>query len=119
MAQITRLTDLKGVGPKLSEQLAKLNIHSLTDVLFHLPFRYEDRSRVIPIAGLQPMQPAVIQGKVRSASVVIKRNKRSLAVKLQDHTGVISLRFYHFSNAQKNQFQAGAICVVTGSHVVE
>lgn len=109
MAQITRLTDLKGVGPKLSEQLAKLNIHSLTDVLFHLPFRYEDRSRVIPIAGLQPMQPAVIQGKVRSASVVMGRNKRSLAVKLQDHTGVISLRFYHFSNAQKNQFQAGAI----------
>lgn len=109
MAQITRLTDLKGVGPKLSEQLAKLNIHSLTDVLFHLPFRYEDRSRVIPIAGLQPMQPAVIQGKVRSASVVMGRNKRSLAVKLQDHTGVISLRFYHFSNAQKNQFQTGAI----------
>lgn len=109
MAQITRLTDLKGVGPKLNEQLAKLNIHSLTDVLFHLPFRYEDRSRVIPIAGLQPMQPAVIQGEVRSTSVVMGRNKRSLVVKLQDHTGVISLRFYHFSNAQKNQFQTGAI----------
>ena len=61
MANSGKLTDLKGVGPKLAEQLGKLNIHSLTDLAFHLPFRYEDRSKITPIAGLMPMRPAVIQ----------------------------------------------------------
>lgn len=105
---ITQLTDLNGVGPKLAEQLTKLNIHSLTDLLFHLPFRYEDRSKIMPIGGLQPMQPAVIQGEVRGASVVMGR-RRSLIVKVQDRTGVATLRFFHFSQAQKNQFRTGAV----------
>ena len=106
MAKLSALTELKGVGPKLAEQLSKLHIHTLTDLLFHLPFRYEDRSQIHPIGRLQPMQPAVIQGEVRGASVVMGR-RRSLLVKVQDATGLISLRFFHFSQAQKNQFKPG------------
>ncbi len=106
MAHLQKLTDLKGVGPKLAQQLEKLNIFSLTDLCFHLPFRYEDRSRVIPIGGLHPMRPAVIQGEVRGASVVFGK-RRSLLVKLQDHSGLINLRFYHFNAAQKNQMSVG------------
>lgn len=106
MASFKKLTDLKGVGPKMAEQLTKLNIHSLTDLAFHLPFRYEDRSRILPIAGLQPMRPAVIQGEVKGANIVFGK-RRSLLVKLQDHSGVISLRFFHFNAAQKNQMSVG------------
>lgn len=62
MAKLSKLTDLKGVGPKLAEQLQKLHIASLSDLYFHLPFRYEDRSRITPIGGLQPQRPAVFQG---------------------------------------------------------
>ena len=108
MTSAQKLTDLKGVGPKLAEQLGKLNIHSLTDLAFHLPFRYEDRSKITPIAGLQPMRPAVIQGEVRGASVVFGK-RRSLLVKLQDHSGLINLRFFHFNAAQKNQMSTGTL----------
>lgn len=108
MAKVSKLTELKGVGPKLAEQLGKLNIYSLADLFFHLPFRYEDRSRIVPIGGLRPMVPAVIQGEVRGASVVMGR-RRSLLVKIQDNTGIVSLRFFHFSNTQKNQFSTGAV----------
>ncbi|MCT7359084.1 ATP-dependent DNA helicase RecG [Thalassolituus pacificus] len=107
MAKLSQITELKGVGPKLAEQLHKLQIRSLADLFFHLPFRYEDRSQITPIGGLQPMRPAVIQGEVRGATVLFGK-RRSLLVKLQDHSGVISLRFYHFSAAQKNQFSTGA-----------
>jgi len=107
VAKLSQITELKGVGPKLAEQLHKLQIRSLADLFFHLPFRYEDRSQITPIGGLQPMRPAVIQGEVRGATVLFGK-RRSLLVKLQDHSGVISLRFYHFSAAQKNQFSTGA-----------
>lgn len=107
MAKLSQITELKGVGPKLAEQLHKLQIRSLADLFFHLPFRYEDRSQITPIGGLQPMRPAVIQGEVRGATVLFGK-RRSLLVKLQDHSGVISLRFYHFNAAQKNQFSTGA-----------
>lgn len=106
--RISQLTELKGVGPKLAEQLAKLDIHNLTDLLFHLPFRYEDRSRITPIGALQPLHSAVIQGEVRGHSVVMGK-RRSLLVKVQDHTGLVNLRFYHFSTAQKNQFTPGTL----------
>ena len=106
MAKLSKLTDLKGVGPKLAEQLHKLHIASLADLYFHLPFRYEDRSRITPIGGLQPQRPAVFQGEVRVANIVFGK-RRSLLVKLQDASGVISLRFYHFTAAQKKQFSSG------------
>src|SRR5690606_6783567 len=54
------------------------------------------------------MHSAVIQGEVRGASVVMGK-RRSLLVKVQDHTGLVNLRFYHFSTTQKNQFKAGAM----------
>ncbi len=107
MALLSQLTDLKGVGPKLAGQLEKLQIRSLTDLFFHLPFRYEDRSRVTPIGGVHPMRPAVIQGAIKGSTVLFGK-RRSLLVKVQDHTGVVSLRFYHFNAAQKNQLRTGA-----------
>ena len=104
--RLSRLTALKGVGPALEEQLTRLGIHTLTDLCFHLPFRYEDRSRVVTIGALRPMQPAVIEGVVTGSKVVFGR-RRSMVVTLRDDTGQISLRFYHFSTAQKNQFSNG------------
>lgn len=102
------LLTLKGVGPKLVEQLQRLGIHNCDDLLFHLPFRYEDRSRVQPIGSLIPQQSAVVQGEVRAADVLFGR-RRSLLVKIQDNTGTLNLRFYHFSAAQKQRLTRGAL----------
>lgn len=51
----TPVTALKGVGPALAQKLAKLGIETLGQLLFHLPNRYLDRTRVQPIGGLQPV----------------------------------------------------------------
>ncbi|MCX2778606.1 ATP-dependent DNA helicase RecG [Microbulbifer thermotolerans] len=100
------VTALRGVGEKFAQTLAKLHIATVQDLLFHLPLRYQDRTRVTPIAALAPGVDAVIEGEVRAADVVFGR-RRSLMVKLQDGSGTISLRYFHFTAAQKNRFARG------------
>lgn len=102
-----KLSQLKGVGPKVEALLNKLGIVSIYDLLFQLPLRYEDRQTPVKIGYLQPHQSALVLAQVQSASVMFSR-KRSLLVKVKDETGMIGLRFYHFSQSQKEQFKAGA-----------
>lgn len=100
------LTSLKGVGAALAEKLARMNLNTVQDLLFHLPIRYQDRTRRVPMASLQPGQDAVVEGCV-VMSEVLQGRRRSLLVRLQDKTGSVCLRFYHFSAAQKALFQLG------------
>lgn len=100
------LLTLKGVGPSIAARLAKLGVETITDLLFHLPFRYQDRTRITPIGSLKPGQQAVIQGEVEHAEVSFRR-KRVLLVRVSDHSGAITLRFFTFSKAQQNQFARG------------
>ena len=103
------VTSLKGVGPALRKKLAKLGIETVQDVLFHLPFRYEDRTQITPIGGSRPGESYVLQGEIVACEVTYGR-RRSLLAHLQDNTGKIGLRFYHFSKAQhQNLKTAGAI----------
>ena len=100
------VTALKGVGAALEEKLAKVGLENLQDILFHLPLRYQDRTRVTPIGALRPGQDAVVEGVVSGADVVMGK-RRSLLVRLQDGSGTLSLRFYHFSQAQKENLKRG------------
>jgi len=101
------LTQLKGVGPKLAQQFSDWGIHDLVNLLFHLPFRYEDRTRVTPIAAMRPQQTYVVQGFVKSSQILFGK-RRSLSVRIQDQSGSLGLRFYHFTASQKKQFDDGA-----------
>jgi ATP-dependent DNA helicase RecG len=94
------------VGEAMAEKLAKVGLENLQDVLFHLPLRYQDRTRVVPIGQLRPGQDAVIEGVVSGADVTMGK-RRSLVVRLGDGSGVLTLRFYHFSNAQKEGLKRG------------
>ncbi len=105
MDQIS-VSRLKGVGAAMEQKLAKLGLETLQDLLFHLPLRYQDRTRVRAIAALHPGDEAVIQGRVLSSDLVMGR-RRSLRCRIQDASGVLSLRFFHFSAAQKNGLQPG------------
>ncbi len=109
MSQIVaqRLETLHGVGPKLAERLQRYGISNVEDLLFHLPLRYQDRTRVTPIGALQDGAEVVIEGDVALVSVTGGGRRRSLLVKLQDGTGTATLRFFHFSQAQKNALQPG------------
>ena len=100
------VTALRGVGPALAELLAKLGLHTVQDVLFHLPLRYEDRTRVVPIGTLHNGDRAVIEGEIQLAEVVFRR-RRTLLVRVADGTGFVTLRFFHFSGAQQAQLIRG------------
>jgi len=108
MSELSKVpvTVLKGVGDAMAEKLAKVGLENLQDLLFHLPLRYQDRTRVVPIGALRPGQDAVIEGVVSGADVTMGK-RRSLVVRLGDGSGVLSLRFYHFSNAQKEGLKRG------------
>ncbi|ADR62650.1 MULTISPECIES: ATP-dependent DNA helicase RecG [Pseudomonas] len=108
MSELSKVpvTVLKGVGEAMAEKLAKVGLENLQDMLFHLPLRYQDRTRVVPIGQLRPGQDAVIEGVVSGADVTMGK-RRSLVVRLGDGSGVLTLRFYHFSNAQKEGLKRG------------
>lgn len=101
------VTQLKGVGTQLAKKLAKLGIHNVQDILFHLPLRYMDRTRITPIGSVQSNTDVVIEGEVRGCDLVYGR-RRSLMCRLQDNTGLITLRFFHFSNAQRQNLKTGS-----------
>lgn len=107
------VTALKGVGGSVAMKLAKIDLFTLQDVLFHLPLRYMDRTRITPIGALQPNVNAVIEGEIRGCEIVFGK-RRSMVVRLQDGTGNITLRFYHFNNAQKQRLLVGTQLRVFG-----
>lgn len=100
------VTQLKGVGKALADKLGKLGIFSLQDLLFHLPHRYEDRTRVIAMGHLRIGDVAVVEGEVMKTDLIMGR-RRSLQVTLKDSSGFLVLRFFHFNAAQKSQLSEG------------
>jgi ATP-dependent DNA helicase RecG len=97
---------LKGVGPKLETKLGRLGWQTIQDALFHLPFRYQNRTHITPIGSLRPGQEALVAGQVELADVVF-RGRRNLLCRVSDGTGHLTLRFFHFSGAQQDNLQRG------------
>ncbi|MFC3908515.1 ATP-dependent DNA helicase RecG [Legionella dresdenensis] len=90
---------LPGVGPALAGKLAKCGIHTIADLLFHLPYRYQDRTRITPVRDLRVNDYCVIAGQVCKTEV--KYGKRMmLYCYVEDKTGIIRLRFFHFNKQQ-------------------
>ncbi len=98
--------ELRGVGPKLAEKLLNYGIREIEDLLFHLPLRYQDRTRVTAIAAAREGVDVVIEGEVKLADIVYGK-RRSLVARIQDGSGTLTLRFFHFSAAQKNNLRPG------------
>jgi ATP-dependent DNA helicase RecG len=100
------LTVLNGVGPALAKKLERLGLYRVEDLLFLLPLRYEDRTQLVRIGALQPGKRCLITGEVLLSEVAF-RGRRNLLVRIDDGSGQITLRFFHFSRQQQAQFQAG------------
>ncbi|WP_412496018.1 ATP-dependent DNA helicase RecG [Shewanella chilikensis] len=100
------ITELKGVAAKMAEKLHKLGINTVQDLLFHLPLRYEDRTRIYPIASLIPGSYGTIEAEIQSSQIINGR-KRMLICNVRDDSGTMTLRFFNFSAAQRNAMQQG------------
>ncbi|HLR30491.1 MAG TPA: ATP-dependent DNA helicase RecG [Paenalcaligenes sp.] len=97
----------------LEERLAKLGLHQDMDFVVHLPLRYEDETRITPIRELQPGRSVLIQGTVLGHSVQY-RPRRQLLARLQDDSGLITLRWLHFYPSQINALKKGAVLRLKG-----
>ena len=71
----TPLQFLRGVGPRKAADLKRAGLVTVEDLLYRLPFRYEDRSRMQPIASLRPGQKAAVLGEIKSANLAITRRR--------------------------------------------
>ena len=102
-----RVTNLKGVGEKQAEKLHKLGLNVVQDLLFHLPLRYQDKTKLTSLADAIVGQEVLIEGVVQQSRLTQGR-RASLLVDVSDDThSALSLRFFHFSAAQARQFKRG------------
>ncbi|WP_024607664.1 ATP-dependent DNA helicase RecG [Pseudoalteromonas sp. TAB23] len=102
------ITELKGVGPKMAERLLKLGILTVQDMLFHLPLRYEDRTRLYAINELALHSHVSVEATIETSQITFGK-RRMLVCQINDGTGRLTLRFFNFTAAQKNAFSAGKI----------
>ena len=98
----------------MAARLADIGIRSLEDLLFHFPLRYQDRTKLTAIGGLRDQVDAVVEAEVRAAAVTMGR-RRALVVKVDDGTGLLTLRFFHFRQAQVSQFKQGSSIQLFGT----
>ena len=97
----TPVTQLRGVGAALAQKLKRIGIESVQDLVFHLPYRFEDRTHLAAIANLRSGQHSLLLGAIAGVRVVLGR-RRSLLVSIDDGSGKLMLRFFHF-NAQQQR----------------
>jgi len=102
----TEVAYLKGAGPAVALKLRALGLTQVRDLLFHLPSRYEDRRRILPLNAVKAGDEALVCGRVVTAEV---RNapKRALRVVIDDGKASALLRFFHFNEVQKNSLVEG------------
>ncbi|MDD5578421.1 MAG: ATP-dependent DNA helicase RecG [Methylobacter sp.] len=102
------VSSLTGIGSQTAHRLEKLGIRIIQDLVFHLPHRYEDRTRVYPINSLTAGMTVLICARVEFTDI-LPRGRKSLICRVSDSTGFISLRFFHFAAAQHNLLKPGAL----------
>ncbi len=106
----------KEVGPRRAAQLRKFGIETVEDLLYHLPFRYEDRRRVRQIGGLHDGEQASIVGELvqMQERTVGRGRRRLLEGVLRDATGLLGLTWYNGVTYFRSRFRAGQRLLVYG-----
>ena len=106
MTELKPVTALRGVGDALALRLRALGVETTQDLLFLLPSRYEDRTRVVPLGELLPGQRAAVEGEVLLTEVAY-RGRRQMLCKIADGSGFLTLRFFYFTAQQQNGLARG------------
>jgi len=97
----------------LSQRLAQMGLLRDWDLLLHLPIRYVDETRIVPIDSLVVGAQGQVEGEIAEVQVLVRR-RRQLLVRLRDETGELLLRWVHFYASQQNQLVAGRRLRVLG-----
>ncbi|TAN02164.1 MAG: ATP-dependent DNA helicase RecG [Rhodanobacteraceae bacterium] len=98
---------MPGVGPALADTLRKLGIERVQDLWFHLPLRYEDRTRITPISDLAAGESAQVEGLVEAVETGFRYRPQLRVAITDDSRNTLVLRFFHFRRQQAQQFAPG------------
>ncbi|WP_374344686.1 ATP-dependent DNA helicase RecG [Azonexus sp.] len=95
------------VSDALRKKLAKLGLSTEADLLVHLPLRYEDETRLVPVARAFTGEPVQVEVVVQDSEVQL-RPRRQLVVRAADDSGMVTLRFFSFYPSQQSMLAPGA-----------
>ena len=100
------LTCLNGVGPKRARLLAEKGLHTILDLLFFTPFRYEDRSRVSPIHETREGIPVLVKGRVVSGREerFYPSGKRLFKMTIRDKESRLDLIWFHYKKPHLTKY---------------
>ena len=100
------IQNIRGVGPKIADTLSNLGIYQVEDAVFHLPYKYEDRTNLTPIGDAPYETPLLVEGEIVKSTVVF-RGRRMLITEIFDGTGRLTMRMFHFAFAQHKNLKEG------------
>jgi ATP-dependent DNA helicase RecG len=101
------------VSDSVRAKLDKLGIARDVDLILHLPLRWEDETRIVPIRDLRPEMPAQIQAAIEHAEITYKP-RRTLYLIVADNSGQLAIRFLNFYPSQVKEFQPGSLFRFSG-----
>jgi ATP-dependent DNA helicase RecG len=107
---------LRGVGPRRAEILRKFGLETVEDVLYHVPFRYDDRRTLTTVRALRVGTVASVVGHLTHLAerYVGRAQRRILEGVLRDDTGLLALTWFHQIGYFKTRFSVGQRCLVHG-----
>ncbi len=106
---------LKGVGPVKADQLAAAGIHTVADLLHHLPRRYQDRTQATPIGEVKPGDEAVVFGEVTGVRSGRGRRTRFTEVAVRDDSGTMLATWFGSAPWVRQAFSKGdRVCLMGG-----
>ena len=110
------ITILRGIGPAKAKQFENMNIFTLRDLICHFPRGYEDRTKLVPIASLQPDVPACFKAMVMNTPRTnhIRKGLDLTRVQVADHSGRLNVTFFNNKYAAE-QLQYGREYIFYGA----
>jgi len=109
----TPIQFVKGIGPGIAKTLAEKNILCVEDLLYHLPFRYEDRLHPMPIDALKAGEMASVIGEVRGAVLLRTRSMPIFEMTLGQNLTALKAMWFH-GTYLKDRFKPGQMVALYG-----
>ena len=110
----TEITYLKGVGPNRGNKLKKYGIEVLSDLLYHFPRRYIDRSNILLINKLKIGEKGLIVGEIISANIKQTKKRRFFELGIKDATGFIKCIWFRGLSWISEKFVIGESIAIYG-----